>query len=154
MIAESLPEFDSQDPEYVPGTNYLRPYYAFGANNPTPGDETRAVAAGWTKGGTWIDQHNDINAINKRGRVDIVFLGDSITQSWGGRGRNVAATAGDVWAKYFSVRNAVNFGISGDTTENVLWRIEHGNFDGIDPSLIVVNIGTNNLATSTPQEIA
>ena len=69
----------------------------FGAENtaviPTPSAEDRAAAAGWTAGGTWLDQHEDINRIGASREVDLVFLGDSITQSWGGEGRHVGAPA-------------------------------------------------------------
>ncbi len=124
------------------------------AIEPTPGTGTDAAAAGWTAGGSWLDQHRGINAIARQGNVEIAFLGDSLTQSWGGDGRQVAATAPDIWQKYFGRRRAANFGISGDQTRNVLWRIEHGNFDGIDPALIVINIGTNDLGFGTAGEIA
>ena len=58
-------------------------------------------------------------------------------QGWEGRGK-------DVWAKFYGERNAANYGISGDRTEHVLWRIDNGNFEGITPKLIVIMIGTNN----------
>lgn len=68
----------------------------------------------------------------------IVFLGDSITHNWEIPGR-------EFWEKYFAPLGAVNFGISGDKTENVLWRIRNGNFSGnMNPKLIVLMIGTNN----------
>ncbi len=77
------------------------------------------------------------NKISKEGAAELVFLGDSITQGWEGRGK-------EVWAKYYSQRKAANFGISGDRTEHVLWRMDHGNFDGLKPKLVVLMIGTNN----------
>ena len=82
-------------------------------------------------------RHDRFNAISKEGKATLVFLGDSITQSWEGGGKAV-------WDKYYEKRNAANFGVSGDRTENVLWRLDHGNFDGLSPKLIVVMIGTNN----------
>jgi arylsulfatase A-like enzyme/lysophospholipase L1-like esterase len=121
---------------------------------PVPSSEDRAAAAGWTSGGTWLDQHADINRIAIGGQIDLVFLGDSITQSWGGEGRNVAATGGEAWAELFADRRAANFGISGDRTQHVLWRIENGNLDGIDPSFVVLMIGTNNLADESAEDIA
>ncbi len=121
---------------------------------PATSHENRASAAGWRGGGAWIDQHRDINAIAQRGNVDVVFLGDSITQSWGGPGRNVAVTGNAAWEKHFSDLHVANFGISGDRTQHVLWRIEHGNFDGINPKVIVLLIGTNNLGDDSGEEIA
>ena len=67
----------------------------------------------------------------------ILFLGDSITQGWAGAGK-------DVWAQKWAPLKAANFGIGGDRTEHVLWRLGHGNFDGLSPKLIVLMIGTNN----------
>lgn len=82
-------------------------------------------------------RHERFNEISKEGKAKLVFLGDSITQSWEGGGKAV-------WEKHYANRAAANFGISGDRTENVLWRLDHGNFDGLFPALIVVMIGTNN----------
>ena len=82
-------------------------------------------------------QINDVVAKNV-GDVDIVFVGDSITQSWEGAGA-------DVWKKFYGTRKAVNLGISGDRTEHVLWRLDNGNLRGITPKVAVVMIGTNNI---------
>ncbi len=121
---------------------------------PIASSENRAAAAGWTKGGAWIDQHNDINKIGQTRPVDLVFLGDSITQSFGGDGRNTGQPGRAVWDMYYSHRNAAGFGISGDRTQHILWRIDHGNFDAISPKVIVLMIGTNNMAYNTAEEIA
>lgn len=88
------------------------------------------------------------NEIARRGEIDLVFLGDSITQRWEAAGR-------EVWAKYYSGRKVANFGMDGDRTQHVLWRIEQGNFESIHPKAIVLLIGDNNsLDGNTPQEIA
>jgi lysophospholipase L1-like esterase len=73
----------------------------------------------------------------QKGGVDILFMGDSITDFWRNRGKSV-------WNKYYAPRHAANFGISGDRTEHVLWRIDHGELDGIKPKVVVLMIGTNN----------
>lgn len=78
---------------------------------------------------------NAFNAIAKEGKAKVVFLGDSITEQWAGAGK-------PVWEKHFA--GCANFGIGGDRTEHILWRIDHGNFDGLKPNLIVLLIGTNN----------
>jgi lysophospholipase L1-like esterase len=85
----------------------------------------------------WLKRHESFNEISKKGEAPLVFLGDSITQGWSGKG---AAT----WEKYYAPRQAANFGIGGDRTEHVLWRLQNGNFDGLTPKLIVLMIGTNN----------
>lgn len=85
----------------------------------------------------WQQRHDAMNARVKQGNVDLVFIGDSITQAWEDSGK-------DVWQKFYGKRNAVNLGISADQTAHVLWRLDHGNIDGIAPKLAVVLIGTNN----------
>ena len=85
----------------------------------------------------WLKRHESFNAISKKGEAQLVFLGDSITQGWEGKGKAV-------WDKMYGTRKAANFGISADRTEHVLWRLDHGNFDGLKPKLVVIMIGTNN----------
>ena len=68
----------------------------------------------------------------------VVFLGDSITQGWGGEGRAE-------WESRFAPLVAANLGIGGDRTQNILWRIQHGALDGLRPELVVLKIGVNNL---------
>ena len=82
-------------------------------------------------------RHESFNVISKQGEAQLVFLGDSITHGWEGKGKAV-------WAKEWAPLKAANFGIGGDRTEHVLWRLEHGNFDGLKPKAIVLMIGTNN----------
>jgi lysophospholipase L1-like esterase len=91
--------------------------------------------------GRQMERHNSFNEIvkNRQGDVDLIFVGDSITQGWEGKGK-------DVWKHYYGHRKAVNLGIGGDRTQHVLWRLDHGNVDGIDPKAAVVMIGTNNSA--------
>jgi lysophospholipase L1-like esterase len=96
--------------------------------------------------GRWLQRHEAINARVKQGNVDLIFIGDSITEGWEDAGR-------ETWDKFYGPRNAVNLGISGDRTQHVLWRLDHGNIDGISPKLAVVMIGTNNAARSAPAQI-
>lgn len=87
----------------------------------------------------WLARHAENVAAAKRGGIDILFLGDSITDGWhwdtGGR---------KIWEKTFAPRHAANFGIGYDRIQNVLWRIENGELNGIDPKVVVLLIGTNN----------
>jgi len=71
------------------------------------------------------------------GNYDIEFIGDSITQGWEGRGTNV-------WQEFYGRRKTINFGVSGDRIQHVLWRFEQGQLDGIKARVAVVMIGTNN----------
>ena len=82
-------------------------------------------------------RHESFNEISKKGEAQLVFLGDSITHGWDGKGKAI-------WTKEWAPLKAANFGIGGDRTEHVLWRLENGNFDGLKPKAIVLMIGTNN----------
>ncbi len=75
---------------------------------------------------------------------DIVFDGDSITNRW-------ETTGHDVWARHFAGR-AADFGIEGDRVENVIWRLSKGELDGVDPKVIVLMIGTNNISRGDSAE--
>ncbi len=80
----------------------------------------------------------DKAALLQKGPIDVVFIGDSITDGWRRGGLATWKTAfGD---KY----NALNLGIGGDRTEHVLWRIAHGELEGLSPKVVVMMIGTNN----------
>lgn len=94
----------------------------------------------------WQKRHASFNERVKQGNVDLIFIGDSITQGWEGEGK-------DAWAQFYGDRNAVNLGIGGDQTQHVLWRLDNGNIDGIAPKLAVIMIGTNNAGGNTAEEI-
>ncbi len=81
----------------------------------------------------------------KQGGWELVFLGDSITDFWQNRGK-------EVWSKYFGAYRALNLGISADRTEHVLWRLDKGELDGVNPKLIVLMIGTNNTGHRKPEQ--
>ena len=87
----------------------------------------------------WKQRHESFNQRVKEvgASAEVIFIGDSITQGWEGAGK-------EVWAKFYAPRNAVNLGIGGDRTQHVLWRLDHGNLDGLKPRAAVVMIGTNN----------
>lgn len=106
----------------------------------------------------WKDRVIELTALGKKSpKSPLIFLGDSITEMW------TTPDAGkNVWEKYWAPLKALNFGIAGDRTEHILWRIDHGNFDGTSPKLIVLLVGTNNSAFAvdstsykcTPKETA
>ena len=95
--------------------------------------------------GAWMEIHNSFLVLAKKGHIDLLFLGDSITQGW---------HENSVWQRFYGSRHAENFGIGGDRTQHVLWRIQNGELAGIEPKVIVLMIGTNNLHSETPDEIA
>jgi len=85
----------------------------------------------------WVERHEGFVAQAKQGGIEVLFLGDSITD-----GRRTKGKA--VWEKEYAPRHAANFGIGGDRTQHVLWRMEHGELDGLKPKAVVLMIGTNN----------
>jgi len=97
----------------------------------------------------WTLRNDAVNERVRQGNVDLLMIGDSITHGWEGGGKKY-------WEKYYAPRNAVNMGFSGDRTQHVLWRLEHGHLEGISPKLAVIMIGTNNSngKDNTAEEIA
>ncbi len=95
----------------------------------------------------WVKRQEKTNAEVAKGGAELLMIGDSITHGWEGKGRKV-------WQKYYGNRHAVNLGFGGDRTQHVLWRLEHGNLDGIHPKVAVLMIGTNNAGGNTPDQIA
>ena len=86
--------------------------------------------------------HQQLLEKARSGRIDVFFLGDSITRRWG------ATDYPDFlanWKQNFFGWNAANFGWGGDTTQNILWRLENGELDGVNPKVIVILAGTNNV---------
>lgn len=94
-----------------------------------------------------MKRHESFNERVKKGNVDLLLIGDSITQGWEGQGKKV-------WEEFYTKRNAVNLGIGGDRTQHVLWRLDHGNVDGIKPKAAVLMIGTNNSNSNSSEQIA
>ena len=91
-----------------------------------------------------MKRHEGFVAIAKKGDVDVLFLGDSITDAWGGPGHNPKAAGAKIFAVEFEPLKAANFGIGGDRTQHVLWRLQNGELDGIRPKVVMLMIGTNN----------
>ena len=111
-------------------------------------DNTAVKPAHKMNNKNWADRHEKFLAVAKKGGVDVLFIGDSITQGWEGNGK-------EAWKSHFEPLKAANFGIGGDRTEHVLWRITEGKeLDGIDPRVVVMMIGTNNVGSNTAEEIA
>jgi hypothetical protein len=99
----------------------------------------------------WLGRHVNFVIEAKKGGIEVLFLGDSITDAW----RNKSDKGGkEVWDKYFAPLKAANFGIGGDRTQHVLWRVQRGEMEGIQPKVAVVMIGTNNLGSNSDAEIA
>jgi lysophospholipase L1-like esterase len=93
------------------------------------------------------NRHKGFLEVAKKGGIDVVFIGDSITDGWRGGGK-------EVWKEHFEPLHAANFGIGGDRTQHVLWRLQNGELEGYTPKAAVVMIGTNNLGGNTDEQIA
>lgn len=104
---------------------------------------TTPVAQG---GAWWSDRHKLVLDRNKILKPEIVVIGDSITHCWGGEPKSVYEARGaESWKSAFGNRPASNLGFSGDRTQHLLWRIEHGELDDIAPKQVILLIGINNL---------
>jgi len=113
------------------------------------GDSSAVTPADRADKDWWMPRHNAIIERNRQGNVDLIMIGDSITHYWERSGKQI-------WDQYYAKRNTVNMGFSGDRTQHVLWRLQNGEIDGINPKLAVLMIGTNNSKNNdnTAEEIA
>lgn len=119
------------------------------ADNPAASPARRVnTAVVPTPGGsdTWRARHKAMNDRARQGNVDLIYIGDSIVGNWKWEGK-------PVWDHYYAKRNGLILGISGDRTEQVLWRLQNGNIDGIVPKAAIVMIGQNNGPFNTGEEI-
>jgi lysophospholipase L1-like esterase len=99
----------------------------------------------WMSMARWEQMHEEDVAIADAGGVDLLFLGDSITEGW----------EQSLWEKYFAPYGAANFGIGGDHTGNLLWRLQNGAKGALQPKVVVLLIGVNNFGhlNETPEQV-
>jgi beta-glucosidase len=90
-----------------------------------------------------VERANSITQAVKSSRHSILFFGDSLTEGWDPA----------VWEQYLEPRGALNAGVSGDRTDNLLWRLQNGNLAGSPPDAAVLLIGTNDLAYGRSPEL-
>ena len=108
----------------------------------------------------WGKRHAKVLELQKTLDPDIVLFGDSITHFWGGPPLAGHVNGPNAWADTFGSHRVLNMGFGWDRTQNVLWRLEHGEMDGPHPKVVVINIGTNNFSKTsnarenTPMEVA
>ena len=102
-----------------------------------------AIIPGLNRG--FMRQHANNVEVAKKGDIDLLFMGDSITDWWRSRGKAV-------FDQHFDSMKVANFGIAGDTTQGVLWRLQNGEGEGFKPKAIMLMIGTNN--GNTAPEVA
>ncbi len=122
---------------------------------PSPGSEYRS-GAGWNRGKGWWYQMEDIDSLSRNsGKLDLLLVGNSITQGFGGSRTLTTFSPGQKAADiYFKEFNWVNAGISGDRTQHVAWRVQNGNYEVGKPIFITLAIGVNNFSANTAEEIA
>jgi lysophospholipase L1-like esterase len=111
---------------------------------PTIPDASAAIPK--TGNARFFELHEKFLARGKSGPIGLLFLGDSITEGWN--------RPTHIWEHYFGKYQPANFGIGGDQTQHVIWRIENGELDGISPKVVVLMIGTNNSGQHTGDQIA
>ena len=92
------------------------------------------------------NRHQEFLAVASKGDVELLFLGDSITDMWRNRGKAV-------WDQVFAPLKAANFGIGRDRTQHILWRVQNGELEGFKAKCIVMMLGTNNINVNTPDEV-
>ena len=99
----------------------------------------------------WWDRHAEVLRIKDSINPEIVLIGNSITHMWGGEptmknidGKPRIPNGPKTWASLFGNYRVLNLGFGWDRTQNVLWRLDHGELDGLHPRIVIINIGTNN----------
>lgn len=88
--------------------------------------------------GDWLKKHQAFVRQAQAGNIDVLFVGDSITAGW-------LVNGAAAWRQHFAPLKAANFGIVGDGTQNVLWRLLNGELEGFRAKVVVLLIGTNNI---------
>jgi lysophospholipase L1-like esterase/acetyl esterase/lipase len=107
----------------------------------------------------WNARHAAVMRVKGEIKPEIVLIGDSITHFWGGEPRANQANGPKAFASVFAPYRVLNLGFGWDRTQNVLWRLDHGELDGLHPRTVVIHIGTNNTSPTeharrnTPAEI-
>lgn len=102
------------------------------ADLPTP----RTADYEWMSAATWRQKHEANVQRAAQGDCDILLLGDSITEGWNNN---------TLWHDRYPRLTIVNFGVGGDTTANLLWRIQNGELGKLKPRVVILMIGINNL---------
>ncbi|WP_240941502.1 GDSL-type esterase/lipase family protein [Paenibacillus sp. HB172176] len=92
----------------------------------------------------WWERHEQVLETQEQLNPEIVMIGDSITHFWGGEPRTPGMQEHESWKELFEAYRVMNMGFGWDRTQNVLWRLDHGELQGLAPKTVVILIGTNN----------
>jgi lysophospholipase L1-like esterase len=123
----------------IAASTYLQSIKAQRADEPSPRTDKNSTLA-----------HEELLEKARKGRIDVYFEGDSITRRWGASDEQYKQFLSN-WRRNFFGWNAANFGWGGDTTQNILWRLHNGELDNVNPKIIVVLAGTNNVGNKSPE---
>jgi lysophospholipase L1-like esterase len=137
LVAGTSRHTPAAEPFSSPGTVQALPVEP--ADQPAPRSDANSL-----KG------HELLLAKRTQGRIDVYFEGDSITRRWGTSDAQFAELLAN-WKRNFKGWNAADFGWGGDKTQNILWRLRQGELDGVNPKVIVLMAGTNNIGDVSPQ---
>ncbi|QYY37267.1 GDSL-type esterase/lipase family protein [Ruficoccus sp. ZRK36] len=116
---------------------------------PPPGSADDPAWGYWSKlsnPNAWLSAHQRLTRAAQAQDAEIVFLGDSITKGWLEQGRSQ-------WDSHYKAMNAIDLGIGGDSTRQILWRLDHGALGNHAPRIIVLMIGTNNILNSKADSV-
>jgi lysophospholipase L1-like esterase len=141
-VVPNWPTFLTWADRYIKAPAIKGPAKPPAANEPPKPEPSAAMPIARTDANSKA-AHEQLLEKAKNGKIDVYFVGDSITRRWG------ATDYPDFlanWKENFHGWNAANFGWGGDTVQNVLWRLQSGELDGVSPKVIVVMAGTNNLS--------
>jgi lysophospholipase L1-like esterase len=116
--------------------------YVVKPSEPAPRSDANSQAA-----------HAQLLEKRKKGKIDVYFVGDSIVRRWGTSDPQYKDFLAN-WTQNFFGWNAADFGWGADTTQNILWRLRNGELDGVNPKVIVILAGTNNVPNASEAEIA
>ncbi len=131
-VAENWPSFIEWASQFIKGRHLP-------ADRPVPRADPNSQLA-----------HAQLLEKARRGGIDVYFEGDSITRRWGTSDDQYQAFLAN-WRQNFFGWNAADFGWGGDTTQNILWRLNNGELDNVNPKIIVLLAGTNNVGNKSPQ---
>jgi lysophospholipase L1-like esterase len=108
----------------------------------------------------WWERHKQVMELKDKINPEIVLIGDSITHFWGGQPEaELIYGTKQAWESVFAQRSVLNLGFGWDRIQNVLWRLENGEMNGLSPKAVIINIGTNNTSetinarSNTPTEM-
>jgi (4-O-methyl)-D-glucuronate---lignin esterase len=135
-VAENWPSFVEWASQFIKAPRRAAPPPA---DRPAPRTDPNSQIA-----------HRELLEKARKGRIDVYFVGDSITRRWGASDEQYKDFLAN-WRQNFFGWNAADFGWGGDTTQNILWRLENGELDHVNPKIIVVMAGTNNVGNLSPQ---